>query len=65
MIDMSNTIIQLCEFSTVPAIGSANQISCDALKLIDMLTATLRTNLKIIIGILLATVHATIAIVVH
>ena len=30
-----------------------------------MLTATLRTNLKIIIGILIATIHATVAIVVY
>ena len=61
---MNYTIVQLCQFRLVPAISRTNQIARDALQPIYILTATLGAGGQMLIRILKATVHATIAVVV-
>src|SRR5574344_2420797 len=62
---VNHTVVEFCKFSLVPAIGCAYEVASDALQLVDMLAATLRTNLQIGICIFISAVHATVSVVVY
>ena len=62
---MCHTVMELSEFTGVPAVGGTNEITGDTLQTVDMGAATFRTTLHIRIGILVTTVHTTVAVVVH
>ena len=65
MVDVSDAVIELSELTGVPAVCRTYEIARDALQLVDVRRATLRTLRQMIVGILIATVHTAIAIVVH
>ena len=62
---MCNTVVELCQLATVPAVGGTYQVAGDALKLVDVVAAALRTYLQVGIGILVAAVQTAVAVVVH
>ena len=62
---MGNTVVELCQLATVPAVGGTYQVTGDALKLVDVVAAALWTNLQVGIGILVAAVETAVAVVVH
>ena len=63
--NMCHTVVELCQLATVPAVGGTYQVAGDALKLVDVVAAALRTNLQVGIGILVAAVQAAVAVVVY
>ena len=63
-LDMCHTIVEFTEFAVIPAVGCTHEIARDALQLVNVGTAALRTLLQRRCGILVATVHAAVAIVV-
>ena len=44
---MCNTVVELCQLATVPAVGGTYQVAGDALKLVDVVAAALWTNLQL------------------
>jgi hypothetical protein len=65
MIYMGYAVVQLSQFTTVPTVGGTYEVTCDALQFIDIGRTALRTSLQMVVGILVTTVHATVAVVVH
>ena len=65
MIDMRHTVVELCELATVPAVGRSHEIARDTLQLIDIRRTALRALIQMVVGILVATVHAAVTVVVH
>ena len=59
------TVTELSELAAVPSVGSTDEVACDALELIDLLAAAVRTLLHIMLGILISAVETTVAVVVH
>ena len=49
----------------VPTFGSTYQISGDALELVDVASSTMRTGSEVFLCILVATIHASVAVMVH
>ena len=64
MVDMRHTVVELGEFTRVPTVSSTHEVTRDALQLIDVGTATLRAFLQMVVCILIAAVHAAVAVVV-
>ena len=62
---MCHTVIQFCELARVPTVRCSHEIARDALQLVDIRRATLRAMGQIIVGILVATIHTTVTVVVH
>ena len=62
---MCHAVVQLRELTVIPAVGGSHQVAGDALQAVDILTPAARTLLHIRVGILVAAVHTTVAIVVH
>ena len=62
---MNHTVIQLGKFSRIPAVGSAYEVACDALELVDMRASAFRTYLQRVGGILVTAAHAAVAVVVY
>ena len=60
---MGDTILEFGEFGRVPALRGTDKVAGDALE--DIRTATLRTDFHVRIRILIATLHAAVAVVVH
>lgn len=65
MLFVNHAVLQLGELSAVPAAGSTYKVSCDTLKLVDMLSTAMRALLKTLFCILESTVHAAVTVVVH
>lgn len=63
--DVGDTVVELAELAVVPAVGGTDEVASDALELVYIGTATLRTYLKFRIGILVAAVEAAVAVVVY
>ena len=61
---MGDTILEFGKFAAVPTIGSTYEITSDTLQTVDVVTSALGANLLVLDGILMAAVHATVAIVV-
>ena len=62
---MGNTVVELSQLATVPAVGGTYQVAGDALQLVDVVAAALWTNLQVGIGILVAAVETAVAVVVY
>ena len=62
---MRHTIIKFSKFTRVPTVCRSHKITRDALQFVDVLRATFRTYLQLIVSILITTIHATVAVVVH
>lgn len=45
VVDVGYTIVKLCQFATIPAIGGSYKVTRNTLKLVDVGTTTLRTFL--------------------
>ena len=62
---MGDTILEFGKFAAVPTIGSTYEIAGDTLQTVNVVTTALWANLLVLDGILMAAVHATVAVVVH
>ena len=58
---VNNTVVQFGQLGLVPSIGGPDQITCDALQAIYVGAATVWTFIHYLLGILITTVHATVA----
>ena len=58
-------VFQLCELSAVPSAGGSDEVTGDALELVNVVASAVRTLHKTFLGILESTIHTTIAVVVH
>lgn len=61
---VDHAVIQLGEFGIVPSVRRSDEIACYALELVYVVTAAFRTFVEILFGILIAAVHAAVAVVV-
>ena len=62
---MGHAVVELSELAGVPTVGGAHEVARNTLQLVDVRAAALRTFLQVVVGILVAAVHATVAVVVH
>ena len=62
---MYHTVIELRKLGLVPTVGSTYQITCDTLQSIHILAAALRTNIHMLLCILVSAVHTAVACMVH
>ena len=62
---MYNAIFELGEFGLVPAVGGAYEVACDALQLVYVMAAAMRACVERFLGVLIAAMHAAVAVVVH
>ena len=62
---MRHPVVELCQLAGVPAVGSANEVACDALQTVDVMAAAHRTGVEVRVGVLVSAVHAAVAVVVH
>ena len=62
---MYHAVTELCELSSVPAAGCSNKITCDSLKLVNVLSTAVRAFHKSFLRILETAVHASVSVVVY
>ena len=62
---VDNAVLEFGKFTAVPAIGGADEVAGDALQAVDVVSVALGAFLKAVGGILISTVHATVAVMVH
>ena len=60
-----DAVAELGELSAVPAACRADKVTGDALELVDVLSAAVRTLNQTLLCILVSAVHAAVAVVVH
>ena len=60
-----HSVAELSEFSSVPSAGGSHKVTCDALKLVDVVASAVRAFLKSLLGIFESAVHAAVAVVVY
>ena len=60
-----HAVTELGELTAVPAACGADEVAGDALELVDVLSAAVRTLCEALLGVLEAAVHAAVAVVVH
>ena len=60
-----HAVAELSELSAVPSAGRSHEVSCDSLQLVNLLASAVRALLHVLLGILISTVHAAVAVVVH
>ena len=60
-----NAVAELCELTAVPTACCTYEVAGDALELVDVLSAAVRTLCKSLVCILEAAVHTTVTVVVH
>ena len=58
-------VAELGELSAVPAACGSYEVACNALKLVDVVAAAVRTFCEAFLRVLESAVHAAVAIVVH
>ena len=61
---MDYSIVQLGEFGGVPSVSGAYEVACDALEAVDCRASAFRACFGVVRGILMAAVHAAVAVVV-
>ena len=59
------TVAEFGKLAAVPAVGGTNQITSDALQLVDVGAVALRALVQIFGCVLVSAVHAAVAVVVH
>ena len=57
-------VAELGELAAVPSVGCSHEITCDALKLVNLLASAVWTLLHVLLCILVSAVHAAVAVVV-
>ena len=62
---MGYSVVELGKFAAVPTVCSTYQITGDALQLVYVVTAALRTYLEVGVSILVAAVETAVAVVVY
>ena len=62
---MNNPIIQFRQLRIVPAVGGAYQVAGDALELIQVLAAAFGAFFQMGVGIFVAAIQATVAVMVY
>ena len=62
---MGYAVVKLGKLAAVPTVGGSYQITGDALQLVDVVAAALRTYLEVGISILVAAVETAVAVVVY
>ena len=62
---MYHAVAELGELSAVPSAGGSDEVTGNALELVNVMTSAVRTFCESFLGILESTVHATVAVVVH
>ena len=65
MLFVDDAVIELGQFSFVPALGGTYKITGDALQFIYVVASTLGTNGQFLLGILVAAIHTAVAIVIY
>ena len=65
MLFVNYTVTELSELAAVPSVGCTNEVTGDALELVDLLAAAVWTLLHIVLGILISAVKAAVTVVVH
>ena len=60
-----DAVTELGELSAVPTACGTYEIASDALELVNVLSAAVRTLRKTLLCVLISTVHAAVAVVVH
>ena len=65
MLFVDDTVIQLSQFCFVPTLGSTHEVTSDTLKFIDAVATTLGAHVQLLLCILVAAIHTTVAVVVH
>ena len=61
---MHHAVAELGKFAAVPSAGRTNEVSGDALELVDVLSAAVWTLGQTLFCVLESAVHATVAVVV-
>lgn len=62
---MGYSVVELGKLAAVPAVCSTYQITGDALQLVYVVAAALRTKLEVGVSILVAAVETAVAVVVY
>ena len=62
---MGYAVVEFGKLAAVPTVGGSYQITGDALQLVDVVAAALRTYLEVGISILVAAVETAVAVVVY
>ena len=62
---VNDTVAELGELAAVPAACGTYEVTCDALELVDVLTAAVWTFGESLLCVLISAVHAAVAVVVH
>lgn len=62
---MGYSVVELGKLAAVPTVGCTYQITGDALQLVDVVAAALRTNIEVDVSILVAAVETAVAVMVY
>ena len=61
---MNHSVLEFGELSAVPAACRTYEVAGDALELVNILAAAVRTFLQILLGIFISAVHAAVPVVI-
>ena len=62
---VNNAVAELGKLAAVPSVGCTYEVACDALELVDLLSAAVRALLHVRLSVLVSAVLAAVAIMVH
>ena len=62
---MYNSVVEFSQFGIIPTVGGTYEIACDALEPVNIVRVAFRTFLQVGRRILIAAVHASVAVVVY
>ena len=62
---MRHAVVQLGELGLVPAVGRPDEITRDALELIQMMASALGADLEVRGGVFVSAIHAPVPVMVH
>ena len=61
---MNYTVVELGKLAAVPTVGGSNQVTSDALELVDVMAVALGALMQILSSVLISAVQASVAVVV-
>ena len=62
---MNDAVAELGELSSVPAVCCTYEVTCDALELVYVAAAAVRTFGEVFLRVLESAVHASVTVMVH
>ena len=62
---MDHPVFQFSKFAAVPSAGCADEVACDSLQFVDVLSTAVRTLLEVLLCVFISAVHAAVPVVVH